>query len=127
MSFVATRHMVCVWLRPKPDFMTRTRFQLIALCWQDSLKTDVSGNGFKHLTPISNSPDGEAEYDLRVVSMEILKYLSSLTMLYTAPPQDTQEKDTVEVNRAKVIPRGEGGTQHSQHIRMSAHFIPRHL
>ena len=71
--------------------------------FQDSLKTDVSGNGLKHLTPISNSPDGEAEYDLRVVSMEILKYLSSLTMLYTAPPQDTQEKDTVEVSRVVVI------------------------
>ena len=67
------------------------------------MKTDISGNGLKHLTPISNSPDGEAEYDLRVVSIEILKYLSSLTMLYTAPPQDTQEKDTVEVSRVGEI------------------------
>ena len=43
---------------------------------------------------------GEEEsnfYDLKVVTMDILRFLSGLTTLYAAPLQDTKEKDTVEV------------------------------
>ena len=36
-------------------------------------------------------------YDLKVVTMDILRFLSGLTTLYGAPSQDTKEKDTVEV------------------------------
>lgn len=46
----------------------------------------------------TKSTESEELYDLQTLTMDILRFLSSLTTLYAAPSQDApQEKDTVEV------------------------------
>lgn len=68
------------------------------LLWIWSQDTKTSKSSISASSSQTQTADGgETLYDLQIVTMDILRFLSSLTTLYAAPSQDAQEKDTVEV------------------------------
>ena len=66
----------------------------LSILFQDSKTKDTSSGGSKNG---AQEAEGETLYDLPVVTMDILRFLSGLTTLYAAPSEGAQEKDTVEV------------------------------